>query len=179
MVSGIGWMVVLYGMMILYMKSFACYGRSITLIMMKGWRIVVEYRFKIPIGDWSDDGHGKCEWVDIVCSHSLKAVRKAYLKAADTMEYIWPEYLCSEYEEQEVDPEDIQELIKAGFTPNNIDEDGFWRPEVEDFVHFVMWFVQRGNKRIKYKIDVIPMLPWYGNNGKKRHISFHGYGLFV
>ena len=39
----------------------------------------MEHTFELPIGDWSDDGHGKCERIIVRCSHSISACQAGYL----------------------------------------------------------------------------------------------------
>lgn len=36
---------------------------------------------RLVIGDWSNDGHGAKEFVDFLCTHSEKAIKKAYFAA--------------------------------------------------------------------------------------------------
>lgn len=35
-------------------------------------------KIKIPVGDWSDDGHGKCEYVIIESSHTVAVLQQGY-----------------------------------------------------------------------------------------------------
>lgn len=141
----------------------------------------LNYTFRIPIGDWSGDGHGQCEWVDIKCSHPLLDVREAYFKAKKITQEVWPEYLCSEYEDNCVSQNDIKRLAEDGFVVelDCIEEDGTWCPWIQDFTDLVLWFIKKGNPDIECKIMCNPpTLTFFGYDDYHRRIGFFGYGLF-
>lgn len=36
------------------------------------------FTYKLPIGDWSDDGHGKCEWYLVRSNKSARLIEAAF-----------------------------------------------------------------------------------------------------
>ena len=131
-----------------------------------------KYSFTIPIGDWSGDGHSKCEYFQFTSNKPLAEVREAYFKAVEEHADISPEEFCSEYEDTHVPKEVVEAVAKLGY---EISPESFW---VEDMADYVAWFITLGDPEIKLKRKKnLDMLPFYGYDEKKRHISFIGYGL--
>lgn len=131
------------------------------------------FHFRIPIGDWSGDGHSQCEWYDATAAIPLDEVRDAYFAAKKKkhLEGISPEDFCSEYEDSEV-PEDVREQAKAA---------GYEMPEdfhVEEMANYVVWFINQGNPKADVRLEETPeTLTFYGYDDKNRHIGFIGYGF--
>jgi len=65
------------------------------------------YKFKLPIGDWSNDGHEKCDYYIIQSNISAKELVPIYI-AMDEKYQISKE--CSEYEDNKLS-EDFIKLI--------------------------------------------------------------------
>lgn len=97
--------------------------------------------FDIPIGDWSDDGHGKCEYFQASAAKPFKAVCLAYATARAKFKALGfsPEDLCSEYEDNEVPEETVELLKEHGF---EIHPDDFY---AEEFAKLVVWFLNQGD----------------------------------
>jgi hypothetical protein len=132
------------------------------------------YAFRIPIGDWSDDGHGKVEWYDATASKPIVAVRDAYFAAKAALpDACCPEAFCSAYEDGEVPEETRSALKKAGAkVPTEFG--------VDSMAAIVVWFLNHGDPDLDVRLDGMPppMLPFYGYDEQKRHIGFFGYGMF-
>ena len=136
---------------------------------------MTQYTFRIPIGDWSGDGHEKCDWFTATAVKPIEKVREAFFAAKKLLPHLNPEKFCCDYEDNQV-PEDIAtELTKKGLTFDVEDLSS------EDMARIVVWFLNRGDPELDVKLSPevdVPMLPFLGYDKKKRHISFFGYGLF-
>ena len=133
----------------------------------------MSYTFKISIGDWSDDGHGKSKDFFFKSNKKIKLVREAYFAAKEKYPTLCPEDFCSDYEDSTVPDEVVEQAKKLGY---EIDPEDFW---VDDMANFTAWFIMLGDPELKLTIKPeVKTLAFYGNDEKKRHISFIGYGLF-
>ena len=139
------------------------------------------YTFKIPIGDWSGDGHGKCDYVIATATKPIEAVREAYFAARKKLPKCCPEKFCDDYEDGSVPADTRAALRKAGAPLGSDDDldngDGFG---VEEMASIVAWFINQGDPSLGVEIapvDAVPSLAFYGYDAEKRHIDFIGYGL--
>jgi hypothetical protein len=149
------------------------------------------FKFNIPIGDWSDDGHGICRYYLISSNKPVEEVREAHFKIVKETG-IDVTKICKNYEEDwYYDEEIIQKIIDTGFDVEKrcceIDRDGYEnliigitfepRELAELWVHLLM-YVDKDLKLEFVAEEETLMLSFYGFDEKKRHISFVGYGLF-
>lgn len=130
--------------------------------------------FRIPIGDWSNDGHGKCNWYNASSSKSLEEVREAYFTAKKKLsKEICPENLCKDFENYPVAENIIAKIKQLGY---DINANSFSSKEMADYV---CWFINQGDPFcdvcLEHNDD---MLAFYGFDSKNRHIGFIGYGFF-
>ena len=138
--------------------------------------------WKIPIGDWSDDGHGKCDWFTIKSNFTVEQAREAYFKSVEKSGIDICKEVAYEYENNSVSkkflnafPEFLEkDLVK--YDPFNDYE--YYIESSSDLVEIVCLFIQKYNPEFIYEIVNLPMLPFYGCDEKKRHIGHIGYGLF-
>lgn len=131
-------------------------------------------KFRIPIGDWSNDGHGKCDYFEATADcDDIEAVREAYFAAKEKFPDLCPEGYCKQYGDR-VLPAHVAEAATA----DGWKQDSDWFGTFE-FVELVVWFINKGNPALNVKLSPpIPDLSFYGSDSKGRHISFMGYGLF-
>ena len=115
------------------------------------------YQFHLSIGDWSGDGHGRSEDFTVASNAPVEIVREAHYKIPEVTG-IDIEGICSEYEEDEIDPETVQTLKDMGFQFENSSGMGEGIVNVPD--------------------EDIPNLQFCGADDKGRHIGKVGYGLF-
>lgn len=127
--------------------------------------------FKVPVGDWSKDGHSQCDTYYVETNYSAKEMRQAY---KDTCEKIGlqlnhsdnytgiPEVtdwrnkddawriLLSEYEESSINKKAVEILLEHGFDFNRVDgerdgKDQFIVQEAyfnsEGVFDLFMWFI--------------------------------------
>jgi hypothetical protein len=133
------------------------------------------YTFKIPIGDWSGDGHGQCDWFIATAAKPIEEVREAFFTAKKLFPHLDPEQFCHDYEDSFVPSNIVAELATKGI---HIDSEDF---DPEGMARVVVWFLNQGDPELSVELIPeadVPMLPFYGSDKKKRDIGFIGYGLF-
>lgn len=140
------------------------------------------FKFQIPIGDWSDDGHGKCQYFTASSFKSFEDVCRAYEKAKEKFkdDDFSPESFCNEYESSSVDPKTIDLMKKHGFYTDDMgDFEDFYVDEMADFV---VWFINQGDPELKVKLEVDPvpcLNNWqYSKIVKGKTLDQFGYGMF-
>lgn len=143
------------------------------------------YEFRIPIGDWSEDGHSRVEWYTASALKPIEHVREAYLEARRAIDFLgWtPEDFVSDYGDNTISKHfraKIQALSGIDLSSGPVyDDDSPVDPK--KLAEYIVWFINQGDPTLKAKLietDVLPMLPFYGFDKKKRHIGHFGYGLF-
>lgn len=147
-------------------------------------------KFKLPIGDYSDDDHGKCIYYIIESNKSLEEVRELYFKSCELFGNNFSKYLCWDYGDNYLTEDHFEELSKFGidFTKIFIDIndilDEFEAEEninldIESYVEILLQFIKISDSDLELKIieDKLPMFNFYGKDDKGRHIGQFGYGL--
>lgn len=133
------------------------------------------YEFRIPVGDWSDDGHGKVDWFNASAAKPIEDVREAWFKASAEHPDLSPASFCEAYEDSNLPKEMWDKLQQAGCPAVLEDFD------TESMAAFVVWFLNLGDSSLDVRLltddEAIPMLPFYGRDSKGRHIEGVGYGL--
>lgn len=145
------------------------------------------YKFKLPIGDWSGDGHRECEWFVVESNKPVEEVREVHFSAIKNQPFSI-EKMCDLYEDSSLDEAGLELIRAAGLNPEDYYydtwDDGeagtFYYPEVEQFAQLWIDWLMKEDSSLQLTIipDELNMLPFYGQDEKKRHISFVGYGLF-
>lgn len=146
----------------------------------------LEHPFAIPIGDWSGDGHGRCEYHHFKSNYPVERLREAYFESKEKYPELSPENFCSSYQDGTLNHDEAT-LIKDGlgveledFPPEHIDpEDHEYYVSSEDLVNVTVAFIKKSLPDWEHeKTNRPPMLPFYGFDKNKRHIGQIGYGLF-
>lgn len=145
------------------------------------------YKFKIPIGDWSGDGHEKTHDYLIKSNKSLQEVRELYFQACEKLGFsldgnhkLTP---CNEYHDYLFKLETILSLKEFGVIITE-DEVERWTKdfvETEEFCDLILRFIKTQDLNLELEIipsENFPMFQFYEHDDKKRHIGFFGYGLF-
>lgn len=157
-----------------------------------------KFHFKMPIGDWSSDGHEKCEYYKIESDFPVEEVREAHF-LIQKKSGIDLENLCSEYGDDKLSFEVIKILLELGFNKNLIvdfneklfnialenndpeeyDEDSNG-VDGSTVAHIWVFLLNHVNPELNLNItpDKGEMLVFYGFDEKGRHISNPGYGCF-
>lgn len=162
------------------------------------------HKFKIPVGDWSDDGHGKCEEYIVSCNYPVEEVQQAYKDSCKLTGISFnhnedytglglnrqhPEYedrkIASEYGQYTISR--LAEGILAkhgidvweGFDSEIIDKSGekAYIDGSEHFIELLFAFIKLSLRGLKYEIvgDDLPYLNGYWD--PSLNVQF-GYGLF-
>jgi len=137
--------------------------------------------WKIPIGDWSDDGHGKCDWFIIKSNFTVEQAREAYFKSVEKSGVDVSKEIACEYEDNSVSEKFMKvfpEFLEEGLIKHYPEDTEYYIEDLYDLAEIVCLFIQKYNPEFKYEILNIPMLPFYGYDEKDRHIGYFGYGLF-
>lgn len=140
---------------------------------------MARHQFRIQIGDWSNDGHGKCEEYYASARKPIKEIREAYFKAkAQLPSELCPENFCCRHGDYQL-PKAVSVAAKAAGYKFPEDPEGFL--ESATMADYVVWFLNQGDQELGAKLErksTPPTLAFYGNDKKRRHIGFIGYGLF-
>ena len=92
-----------------------------------------KYKFKIPIGDWSNDGHGKADWYIIESNKPVQEIRELYFQACEKLGWTLDGHddksPCSEYEDNTFSKEILQELLDFGIKLDKDDIDYIFKEE--------------------------------------------------
>lgn len=130
-------------------------------------------RIKFPIGDWSNDGHGKCQYFIATTPLTVDHVREVHFAAPAILGFDIGS-ICNEYGESSISPEILAKIAKV--LPA-------WSEELEGPESlFILWI------SLLNKIDPYLMLTpvvedaedihFCGFDAKNRHLNTPGYGLF-
>lgn len=157
-----------------------------------------KYTFKMPIGDWSDDGHGQCDYYKVESDVPVEGVREAHFLIKEKTA-IDIGNICSEYEKPYLMFEDVCKLLDLGFDKtliSDFNEKRFEKAKEEDepdfydgntngvdsetVAHIWTFLLNKVNPNMNLKIvpDKEEMLVFYGFDEKGRHIDSPGYGCF-
>ena len=160
--------------------------------------------FKVPVGDWSDDGHGKYEDYYVEANYSAQEMRQAYkdtckkigLQMNHNTDYTGIEglkswgnwrYLLTNYEQSSISEEAIEILLEHGFDFENFDGERDENDKLivqdiyfssENVFELFMWFVSYSMPNdFEYKQVTFEAEPivGYWNDGLNHQI---GYGVF-
>ena len=142
----------------------------------------MKYLFTLPIGDWSRDGHGVCDYYHVESNKPVEEVREAHFKIKEVTG-IDIHTIANEYGEPFI-PQDhpvIPYLKSIGkldkLTESYGDEDYSIYPDGMAELWAILLMAADPELELALKVEgQIPMLPFYGYDEKKRHIRFVGYG---
>lgn len=147
------------------------------------------HRFQIPVGDWSDDGHGKCEWFKVSSTHSVEDVREMLFEVNDQRLPGFAEYFA-DYEASSIREDEYEGLIALApaavdlfeeTEENDVLPDYYLRNGAESYVRLLIAVIEACNEGVRIQIEdeeKLPMLPFYGHDDQGRHLRYGGYGLF-
>ena len=137
------------------------------------------HQFRLTIGDWSGDGHGRSEDFLVISNVPVERVREAHYKIRDATG-IDIESISSEYEEDEIDEETVVALKEMGFEFENSTGMGDGIVNVPEMARLWVFLLQKADPTLELSMieDEIPRLQFYGFDSLGRHIRGVGYGLF-
>lgn len=151
-------------------------------------------RIKVPIGDWSDDGHGKCDYYFVNTNKTLEELFDLHFLASEKLGFNIGE-MCGRYEEYRLKPDMVEKLLAANiskYISRVVSE--FNNPLIteEDFRDYPgdtrnmaeLWFacMKYADPTMEYKVDEeekVPTLYNWSCPAKYGHkFNGPGYGLF-
>ena len=132
------------------------------------------YRYKFPVGDWSDDGHGKCNWFIVEGRKPIQEVREAHFAAKEHLGFDIGD-ICGGYEETCIKKEYKDRLALLGLEV--FEEDYVGSNEIVALWIDILNFVDPGLKLVLVE-DELESIVFYGFDKKKRHLRVPGYGVF-
>ncbi len=142
-------------------------------------------KYKITVGDWSDDGHGKTETfiVDVVGA-SRKQMFDNYKRNVDRLGFD-PQNIANEYEDSYWPREAVEKLQEVGFPfPEEFDIDDEYYSDwldLEMYVNLIMFFMTNG-LNVAWGIvkgeEMPTLIGGYDGYKSDRHTSHFGYGYF-
>lgn len=137
------------------------------------------YKFRMSIGDWSDDGHGKHEDFIVSSNAPVQVVREAHFAMQDKIGFCI-EDVCSDYQDPAIEPKIEKIITNLGFELEDYDDDGIAYTCSNEMARLWIFLLQKVDPNLELRIinDEIPTLHFYGFDEKKRHIGHVGYGLF-
>jgi hypothetical protein len=141
---------------------------------------MIEYKFKIPVGDASGDGHEKCETFVLECNYSLDDITKAYEDSCELTGVDFDGYgplsIATEYEDSSISEMAENALKKHGLDVRSDYEYYKEHPDQElcidgpkHFIKVLMGFIKISLPDLEYKIS---------NDNLECFRKRVGYGLF-
>lgn len=147
------------------------------------------YKLRIPIRDWSNDGHGKCNYHTISSNMTIEKVREVHFKIKEKTG-VDIESICSEYDDSYINLEMIDKLAKIGLSIEELDllaegevcmnakEDEIYVSN-KDMCHIWIALLNYVDPNLNLTLlKNIPMLSFYEFDKYDRHIGQVGYGCF-
>jgi len=151
-------------------------------------------RIKVPIGDWSDDGHGKCDYYFVNTNKTLEELFDLHFLANEKLGFDIGS-MCGKYEEYRLLPNMVEKLVKAEvskYMPIIDSQFTKFLNTIEDYRDFPgdtrdmaeLWFacMKYADPTMEYKIyeeEKVPTLYNWSCPEKYCHrFSGPGYGLF-
>jgi len=95
------------------------------------------YKYKFPIGDWSKDGHEKCEWFLVHGLKPVEEVREAHYEAEKLLGFSIGD-ICGQYEENYITKEYLEKLNELRIYLPEIDVEEYSKrfcPNAEELLH--------------------------------------------
>lgn len=136
------------------------------------------HKTKFAIGDWSDDGHGRCHWYLVSSNKTVEELREAHFKAKEVIGFD-PGEMCNNYENEHLTEDQVEKLTDAGIS-TDWDE---YNEELSSHHILRLWLkclrvVEPDLLYIIHEDDKYPTMHFYGVDGEGRHLKTPGYGLF-
>lgn len=110
------------------------------------------FEITMPIGDWSNDGHGRCDEVDFMSNYDVHALRVAYIESVKRTDVSFDHetdrtatQLCTEYEDDGVPVDVIRKFVEFGYVMTDDDKANTYNGVIsfssEEFGKLILWFI--------------------------------------
>lgn len=152
--------------------------------------MTLEYLIKFPIGDWSGNGHERCDWYVVKSNKPVEELREIHFSCKEKLGFTIGN-LCEEYQEYRVDAVLSEKLLELGILDVVVDgpiealildKNGRYIPDgTEGLLKLWLEILKYLDPTFEYEIDnekKIPCINFYGPDSKNRHLDTPGYGLF-
>lgn len=137
----------------------------------------VRYLVQFPIGDWSGDGHDRCDYFFALSEQPIVRVREAHYRAGETLGFEIGD-LCKKYGDNRLASDVVQKLDDLGYLPpNDIDLAEEFLPS-EVLVDIWFYLLNHVDPSLHLEKTKMPSINFYGRDDKGRHLKTPGYGLF-
>lgn len=136
------------------------------------------HRFQMPIGDWSCDGHERCDYYTIESNKPIEAVREAHFNILPKTG-IDIERICPNIYDDTIDIETLAKLKTMGFVPSHHFNDETVLSS-SDMAHIWVILLMQADPELDLTIVIeeeMDILPFIGYDDKGRHIGNIGYGI--
>jgi len=152
----------------------------------------MEYLIRFPVGDWSDDGHGKCDYFMVRSNKLAQEVREIHFSCPERLGFDIGN-ICREYEDSDLSLEIFDKLQAAGFDIEWEDAKSdnqkmcryFHSSDsramgTEEVFHLWIDILQFLDSELELKLEIVEYedINFYGVDKKKRHLSTPGYGVW-
>lgn len=155
-------------------------------------------KIKFPIGDWSDDGHGKCRWFLVEVgknnkesdSETLKRVREAHFKCKEVLGFDIGD-ICSKYNEYRIRREILDKISEEIWSKYHaMDEKSIAEQKeiyelefnADNLIYLWLDILHYLDNELRFEVlddnSDIPTINFYGVDEQRRHLNTPGYGLF-
>lgn len=136
------------------------------------------YKFRMTIGDRSNDGHGLYKDFIIESNVPARAVRKAHFSMEDKLGFKI-ENICSNYEDNTIDSETTKAIEKLGYEFKDFDDDEVYMYP-EEMIRLWIFLLKKIDTSLELKIvdDEIPYFDSCESGEDGGHVGQVGYGLF-
>lgn len=134
-------------------------------------------KFRLVLGDWSQDGHNIVQHIIIEANYSVEELRSAYYKSHKLTRVNF-DNICEEYEDSKLHEPEYKKFQKHNcpFEKLGIDEDDLYLDE-NSYVKLLMWFISLSIPDLKWK-KTDDGLPNFNGYWSKEGPSSLGYGLY-
>lgn len=146
-------------------------------------------QFKIQVGDWSKDGHGKSSdiLVNVLSEHSIEQIREAYFDSQEAVGFNLAD-ICADDGDSFIQDSALVEVLdflnKEGYDKLHKAikaEEGFMDPYL--FAELTVAVLMTTDPSLNLLVtpprrQKPPTLHFFGSDSKGRHIPQLGYGLF-
>lgn len=150
--------------------------------------VTQKYRFYIPIGDWSGDGHGIHIDFTIESNKPLQEVRELYFKACQKLDFTLDGHSakapCAEYQDSSFPYDTLLDILNLGTVLEDELIEYIKDQEIidgpDDFLEILLAVIRTQDPTLEIKCvnTSDEMFQWYSHDNQGRHIGYFGYGLF-
>jgi len=141
-------------------------------------------KIKFPIGDWSDDGHGRCDWYMASTTMTVEDVREAHFACKNKFGFDIGE-ICSQYGETTIDSDlakKISAVVPLGDYAYGAEGSGEYTFEYNTEAVFALWIAILNKSNLDLDLVTeevaIEAIQFSGHDSLGRHIVVPGYGVF-